>query len=244
MYTATAVERERERFTTLPETDTTYRETGEGLNTFSRRALYMASRGVPVTPVRPKTKDAFLPKWPESATCELSKIAEWARQFPDHNIGCVAKDGAVWLLDADDLGLTARYEWDTGQQFPRTFTVESRPGHRHYYFRPSDASRKLGNVGQDKHKAFSVRANNEYLVGPGSVHPAGDIYRIVDNEEFAQVPDALIQWIEKQIDAPRCAPGQGGGATPPPASKKIPEGGRNCHLTSVAGGAAPCGNIR
>jgi hypothetical protein len=243
MQTATAFA-ERELFDTT-EPETPYRETGEGLTDFGKRAAYMAQRGVRVTPVWARSKKAFLTDWQVSATCDLHTIAGWHSCYRNYNTGCVADLDTLWLLDADDPGIPARYEQDTGQQFPTTFTVESSPGHRHYYFRPSPASCLLGNVGQNKAKPlgdvgqnkvkpFSVRANNQYVVGPGSVHPAGDIYRIVDDAEFAQVPDTLIDWIKAQIGAQEQPRPDSG--VPPAAGKKIPEGGgRNCHLTSVAG---------
>jgi hypothetical protein len=135
MNTATVVE--RDLFTETPETTEPppYRVTGEELTDFGKRAAYMAKRGVRVTPVGPKSKEAFLKDWPVSATCDLQTIAGWHSRYRNYNTGCVADLDTLWLLDADDPSLTTRYEQDTGQEFPATFTVESRPGHRHYYFR-------------------------------------------------------------------------------------------------------------
>lgn len=220
-------------------------ETEPLLNNFENRATYMAVRGVKITPVLPGMKRAFLPAWQQSATRDLQQIKEWAKRFPNHNVGVVARYDSLWLLDADDPTLAERYERDTNEIFPQTFAVESSPGHRHYYFRPTAASRALDNVSQDRvrDRAFSVRANNEYVVGPGSIHPSGAIYRIVDDSGFVDVPNALIDWINTQVvehktAAPEPKPTvdaqpqtQNGNAT----AKKVHEGGRNSFLASRAG---------
>jgi Bifunctional DNA primase/polymerase, N-terminal/Primase C terminal 1 (PriCT-1) len=207
----------------------------QGFDCFLDRALYLAALHVDVIVVRPKSKTAIQKGWPEAATQNLDTVRHWAKQFPNHNTGAVANPDTLWLLDGDDPTIPERYERDTGETFPTTFAVESRPGHCHYYFRPTDASRGLGNQSQDKvaGKAFSVRAKNEYVVGPGSIHPVtGKPYLIVCDDNLVPVPDSLIAWVKTQIEQPE----QPQTATSAPAStQKIPQGGRNCHLTSVAG---------
>jgi putative DNA primase/helicase len=207
-----------------------------GFDCFLDRALYLAALHVDVIVVRPRSKDPLQKGWPQAATENVATIRQWGRQFPNHNTGAVANPDKLWLLDGDDPTIPERYERDTGETFPMTFAVESRPGRRHYYFRPSPASRELANVAQSKVAggAFSVRAKNEYVVGPGSIHPeTGKPYLIVCDDNLAPVPDRLIAWIRTQIGS-QSRPVAATGPTPA-LSTKVSAGGRNSHLASVAG---------
>jgi putative DNA primase/helicase len=41
--------------------------------------------------------------------------------------------------------------------------------------------------------------NNKYVVAPGSIHPSGATYELVDNAEIVPAPDWLIDWIKQQV---------------------------------------------
>src|SRR5215475_8039648 len=72
-------------------------------SSFERNALALAARGIPVIPLRPMTKIAFLPNWEELATTDRKVIEEWGETYPEHNIASVAKLvlGGVWFLEID-----------------------------------------------------------------------------------------------------------------------------------------------
>jgi hypothetical protein len=164
----------------------------------------LAKLGIPVTPVRPGTKRAFLPDFPTTATSNLEQIAKWNEQYPDCNAACVARaeDGGVWFLEVDSPNVLPRMQQGTGQTMPNTFKVRSRPGRGHFYFRHTKASMAMGNisqtyvVGQD----WSVRTNREYVVGPGSIHPDTlKPYEALNwGTEIAEAPDWLINWLISQ----------------------------------------------
>src|SRR5208337_1913092 len=127
----------------------------------------LVKMGIPVTPVRPGTKKAFLPDFPTTATTDIAQIEEWNKLYPDHNAACVARAeiGGVWFFEVDSPDVIPRLQKETGQTMPPTFKVRSRPGRCHFYFRHNAASLGLGNisqtyvVGQD----WSVRTNREYV---------------------------------------------------------------------------------
>lgn len=188
---------------------------------FREIAEPLAKMGVPMTPVRPGTKRAFLPDFPTTATTDLSQIFAWNKLYADCNAACVARaeEGGVWFFEVDSPDVIPRLEKQTGQTMPNTFKVRSRPGRGHFYFRQTKASMEMGNisqtyvVGQD----WSVRTNREYVVGPGSIHPDTlQPYTALNwGTEIAEAPDWLINWlisqkIQKQstaqavvVDAPR-----------------------------------------
>src|SRR5229473_1306161 len=114
---------------------------------FMRRALPLIERDVPVIPLRPATKVAFIKTWESVASIDLEQVKEWSQDYPDANVASVAKaqPGGVWFFDADRAGLVKKIESETGQKIPGTFMVRSRPGAGHYYWRQNAASIAMGN---------------------------------------------------------------------------------------------------
>ena len=98
---------------------------------FRQIAEPLAKMGVPITPVRPGTKKAFLPDFPTTATTDLQQIYAWDKLYSDHNAACVARveEGGVWFFEVDSADVIPRLgECETGQKMPQTFRVRSRPG--------------------------------------------------------------------------------------------------------------------
>lgn len=206
---------------------------------FKEIAEPLVARGVPVIPLRPRTKVAFLTGWETLATTDQTKITEWDQDYVEANGACVAyaRPDGVWFLEIDKEGFAAEIEKQTGQKIPTTFMVRSSPGRGHYYFRQTAASIAMGNAqGKDNEgkESWSARVDNRYVVAPGSYHPtSGRKYEILRNAEIVPAPDWLVQW---------CV------ANAKPATEKtghaeldsediIAEGGRNNALTSILGKA-------
>src|SRR5208282_4019558 len=101
-------------------------------------ALPTAALGIPVTPLRPNSKDAFLPGFQNSATTDSAQIEEWDRQYANSNCGAVAKgslDG-VWIFEVDVPAYLEKIKTDTGKDIMavNTYMVRSRQGRGHIYF--------------------------------------------------------------------------------------------------------------
>jgi hypothetical protein len=167
--------------------------------TFIDRAKILIDRGIPVVRVSPRTKKPFDPAWQEHATTDLSVIKKWDAETPNANTGAAAyaKEGAVFFFEVDSPDLIAKIEAETGQKMPATFLVEGQKDHRHFYFLHTNKSIELGNVAQE-YGPFSVRANNEIVVGPKSIHPKGMPYEVVSTADIATIPDWLVDWIRDQ----------------------------------------------
>ncbi len=103
------------------------------MTNFREIAEPLAKMGVPMTPVRPGTKRAFLPDFPTTATTDLDQIYVWDAQYPDHNGACVARaeKGGVFFWEVDSADVLPRIKNDTGHDVLseiNTFRVRSRPG--------------------------------------------------------------------------------------------------------------------
>jgi hypothetical protein len=201
---------------------------------FKDIAIPLVARNVPVIPLRPKTKIAFLNNWQEIASTDLAKIEKWDDEYSDANAACVAfsKPDGIWFLEIDRSGFVQTIEEQTGQKIPDTFMVRSSPGRGHFYFKQTPASIRMGNLqGKDENgkEAWSARVDNRYVVAPGSYHPtSGKRYETLRDSPIIAAPDWLIQWCSSQKTEDKKITASVDGA-------KIPRGLHDTTLTSIGG---------
>jgi bifunctional DNA primase/polymerase-like protein len=229
---------------------------------FKDIAAPLAQLGIPVFPLQEHTKkpEHAFTKWPDLATTDLVQIEEWDRKYPNANVASVAKAqiGGVWFFEVDRPEVAQRIETETGQRVFAidTFMVRSRPGRGHFYFKQNVRSIEMDNIAQGyvKNTDWSARVNNQYVVGPGSWHPdSGQQYHVIKNASIIEAPDWLIEWCisqkltekaEKLIA--KVEPTQGFDYSESgqrefrvvdvtPDGPKIPYGGHDSTLTSIAG---------
>ena len=164
---------------------------GQGVN------LLVNTFGIPVIPIPPKQKGTILKDWPNKATTDRQQLIKWYKKNPNFNIGAVATNDGVCILDDDDGLVKERYQAATGNPFPVTFSVKTSGDRFHYYFVQTPAAIALGN--KKKAGQFDFQQNGKYVVGPYSVHPSGIIYTPDDND-IVPIPDALIAWIASETN--------------------------------------------
>lgn len=205
---------------------------------FKDIAMPLVTRSVPVIPLRPKTKIAFLSNWQEIATTDLKKVEEWDEEFPDANGACVAKPDGVWFLEIDKEGFAKHIEAMTGQRLPETLMVRSSPGRGHFYFKQTAESVKMGNrkaTDAEGKELWSARVNNAYVVAPGSFHPtSGRRYEVIRDTEIVPAPDWLVQWCCSQTGSD---PQSKTGHAELDDESPIASGSRNNSITSILGKA-------
>lgn len=206
---------------------------------FREIAEPLSKMGVPCTPVRPNSKQAFLPEFQKTATTNLEQLIAWDTMYPNHNGAALARaeEGGVWFFETDSPNVVPRILAETGKTLPDTFRVRSRPGRGHYYFRQTPASIAMGNlsqtyvVGQD----WSARVNNQYVVAPGSLHPdTGQPYAALDwNHEIIPAPDWFINWLSSQKIQKTTAPVIA--ETPRNTNGRVPHGAIHGYMLTQAG---------
>ena len=202
--------------------------------TFKELALPMATMGVPVARLHPKSKLPMEKSFQTLATTDIDKILAWDSETPGANCLCLARPDGVCFFESDTPGTIERYEKETGEKF-KTFTVQSRKDRYHFYFFQTDETRKCGSIPQDpsgkKGITFgSFRQNNLYVVSPGSIHPdTGQPYTVFDSSPIIPAPAGLIAWLVAQrAKAPTASPVTS-------EDGPILEGGRDNTLTSIGG---------
>jgi hypothetical protein len=124
-----------------------------------------------------------------------SWIDDKAGAFPDCNCAVIAKPYERLFIDEDDSAAFRRgYEQWSGESFPKTYTTSARTNRYQSHWLQTDATRKMGNVGQQA--TFSVRQHNLYVLAEGSQHKNGvDIYRCVIDAPVVAMPDKLVEYI-------------------------------------------------
>jgi Bifunctional DNA primase/polymerase, N-terminal len=172
-------------------------------SSFERIASVLIERNVPVIPLRPCSKIAFLDQWEKLASTDPKKIAEWGKEYPDANVASVSKAslGGVWFFEVDAPDFHKLVQQETGHTLPATFVVRSQAQRGHFYFKHSPASLAMGNAqgyDDDGKEAWSARAENRYVVGPGSIHPGTRMpYTILKSDPIVEAPDWLVEWCVK-----------------------------------------------
>ncbi len=206
--------------------------------TFADRAAIITPYGIPVMPLLPRQKKAFLTDWQTLATTDADQIARWNKENPNSNCAAVARDGEFWTFDVDDPTLFGRIEKETGHSLDEldTLVVKSSGEKCHFYLKHDARSQAMGNVdGNDASgkELFSARSHNRYVVSPGSIHPdTGQQYAVLREPTFGEIPTApswLIDWI-----LPYKAKAAQQAATAAAECKTISEGGRDEYLFEQA----------
>lgn len=194
-------------------------------------ALFMASLGIPQTPLRAGTKIAFLDEFQKLATADFAQIRKWAEDYPGCNFGSLGREGEYFTFEADSTDVRKRFA-AVGGAFTSKLMVMSRPGRGHRWYRSTPEVKNI-QQGSTRHGDFSVRAKNMYCVSPGSIHPdTGEQYRLLASGA-PEVPSAaeIAFWeserVEKKSDGKSEAPRNEGG--------KIPRGSIHGWLVEQAG---------
>jgi putative DNA primase/helicase len=199
---------------------------------FKEIAMPLVARGIPVIPIPPRQKGAGLKGWQNLATTDPVQIEKWNKENPQYNVGAVAKLDGFWMLDCDVPNLPQTIEQETNQSFPQTFSVKSGKG-LHFYFKHNAASQSLKKNIQLKDELdkvlCDVKVHNGYVVGPGSIHPTGTPYKVVNDAGIIEAPDWLVTWIKQRHQHAEVDEQQAG-----LKGQKVEEGGRNTSLFGQA----------
>ncbi|HZC34370.1 MAG TPA: bifunctional DNA primase/polymerase, partial [Chthoniobacterales bacterium] len=140
-------------------------------------ALWMAvTYGIPQVPLRGKAP--FLPNWPDRASADPEQIRRLAAEYPECNFGSVAFAGKHFIFEADSVAVRERFKnQNPGHDFTSHLIIESSPGKGHRYYLSAPG---VENIGQNQGEDYSIRADGEQCVSPGSIHPVTQRqYRVV-----------------------------------------------------------------
>lgn len=179
-------------------------------------ALYLASLGWPVFPLRPGTKrQPAVKDWENRATTDPTRIRRcW--EADRWNIGLATGPAGLVVVDLDmpkdgetdpdGEAALARLAAERGGPVPGTYTVTTPSGGRHLYYRCPPGVR-LRNTQGRVCTNVDTRSGGGYVVAPGSVTPDG-AYELLDETAPVDLPAWLVQASAERPSTANSAPVQ------------------------------------
>ncbi|MFD6893483.1 bifunctional DNA primase/polymerase [Rhodococcus sp. NPDC060086] len=173
---------------------------------FSTHAPPLAERGFRVVPLIPRTKRPRFANWLNVATSDPETVERWSRQYGHCGVGLVPASQLV--VDIDDPVPFHEYLAEREVTLPPTWTVATARGEHRWFALPGETS--LPNT---KIPGADVKVRG-LLVGPGSTHPTGVVYRVIDDRPLAPAPEWLLSDLAERAARRQAVPQQGavGGA--------------------------------
>lgn len=161
-----------------------------------REALELAGLGLRVIPLRPRSKEPRIRRWPEKGTTDPRTIRGWFAGRPDDNLGLVTGDGLIALdLDAGPGGLESYGRLIEGRgSLPETARAETGSGGRHILLRVNGG---FGN-GVNLLPGVDLRGDGGQIVVAPSVHPGTGrpyVWARHPRDGIAEAPEWFVRWL-------------------------------------------------
>jgi hypothetical protein len=125
-----------------------------------------------------------------------NEILDWINE--NYNYGVVCGYGNLAVIDADHEEI----EFIVENRLPRTFTVKTGSGGKHYYYIIPDLEKKIvlqrPYIENDKwmiRHCGEIQWKGSQVVGPGSIHPNNNRYAILRDDPIATITNQHIQEI-------------------------------------------------
>lgn len=176
-------------------------------------ALWLASRGVAVFPVDHPSLGTCagahrrdLPcdgkrgkhpcgRWSRNATTDRDAVARMFSGSP-RNIGVACGPSGLLVVDEDEPGALVAYADSIDAAVPVTFTVVTSRG-AHRYFRQPVGEQFGNHAGPLADFHIDVRGRGGFVVGPGSIHESGHVYRPINSSApILPAPEWLIKALQ------------------------------------------------
>jgi len=155
--------------------------------TFAARAHALVERGFSVIPIAPRDKKPAGPG-ATARTRNADVIRAWAQQWPDANVA-VCADDRITILESDDAPRFRAILANIGVTLPVTSTGGAREDRPHWFYKRTP---ECGDECLQVPGLFEFRNVNQYVVGPGSVHPEGHLYRFWNDAPIVELPTDVL----------------------------------------------------
>lgn len=165
--------------------------------TFYSIAKPLIDRGLSIIPVKPKEKKPLLGA--TSRTNNAETLAAWADVYPNANVGIVADENFTILETDNEQKFRDTVRQITGNEIPVTAcSTSGRPNRCAWIFKRTQACLDNCPVVPG---IFEFRNKNQYVVGPGSIHPSSSTYHWKNDAPIAEFPSWLMPTLEQMAAA-------------------------------------------
>lgn len=188
-------------------------------------AAALAELGFAVFPCRPGDKRPAVPDWEGRACADPVRVARYWPS-PAHNVGVACGPSRLVVVDLDvpkpgaDKEIPEEFRLPgvhdgkdvfvliceyAGMDFPRdTYIVQTPSGGWHLYFRAPEGSAIRNSAGVIA-PMVDIRADGGYVVGAGSVTPAGT-YEVLYDHPVQPLPNWIARLLAPEEKHPNQAP--------------------------------------
>lgn len=137
--------------------------------------------------VKSKSKAPFEKNWTRETNYKFNdkRLIEFLDK--GYNYGVLCGIGNIACLDIDDLDIIK----DLEKKLPKTFTIKTGSGKRHYYFLTDIPMPKVVLDKNKKHYGELQGAGSQ-VIGPNSIHPNGKKYEIINNKNITQIESSKL----------------------------------------------------
>lgn len=155
---------------------------------FKENAVRLIDRGLSVIPCQPGAKDPILGATKRTRSKDV--VEQWAQKWPTANVAICSDDNITLLETDDETRFREKIRKLTGREIPATLACGSgRPNRRCWIFARTS---ECGDTCSKVDGLFEHRNRNQYVVGPGSIHPSGLVYRWLEDASIIAMPDWLM----------------------------------------------------
>jgi hypothetical protein len=156
---------------------------------FLSRATDLVDRGFSIIPVAPRAKNPIAGgPGATSRTRNLEIMKGWAQRWPDAN-AAVCADDEITILESDNATRLRAILARIGVTLPVTLTGGSREDRPHWFYKRTP---ECGDECLQVPGLFEFRNTNQYVVGPGSVHPEGHLYRFWNDGPIVELTTDVL----------------------------------------------------
>lgn len=166
------------------------------MNSMKEYALYYASLGLAVFPIKPKGKEPLTAHGFKDATWNTQQIESWWTQWPSANIGIAtgSRSGGILVIDLDideNRGIDGRetlkaWEAEYGKLPENTWLSITGRGGYHYFYRIQGEIKNRAGL----YDGVDIRGDGGYIVAPPSIHPNGRGYEWEQGPEDGPLAEA------------------------------------------------------
>lgn len=137
--------------------------------------------------------------WSRQASKSPAQVRKWfGREGDPRNIGVHCGRSGLVVIDEDERDALQKYAAEVGEAVPATYTVQTHSGFHYYFIAPRTGNPLTNAEGALRGRKLNVRAGNGYVVGAGSTHRSGTVYRCVDETPPVELPAWLLDAIRSR----------------------------------------------
>ncbi len=156
--------------------------------------------------IRKREKKPFESKWQSENNYSAEDPSLLGHLAGGGNYGIACGFGGLVVFDSDN---EERFkELGVINKLPRTFTVRTGGGGTHRYYFCPELKDKITLfdpiMNEPKHPGHplhlgEIQSNGQQVVGPGSIHPNGNQYEVIDDWEIAEISLAELMDAIKEL---------------------------------------------